>query len=51
MNKIIIYGTHYGTAKKYAEELSKKTNIKSVSYENIKEINDYDTIIYQTVDK
>ena len=44
--KIIIYGSKYGTAKQYAEELSKKTNIKVESYENIKSIDEYETIIY-----
>lgn len=44
--KIIIYGSHYGTAKLYAEELSKETNIKAENYENIKSIDEYDTIIY-----
>ena len=29
MNSIIIYGSHYGTTKQYAEELSKRTNIKA----------------------
>ncbi|MGN1131515.1 MAG: flavodoxin domain-containing protein [Ruminococcus sp.] len=44
--KIIIYGSKYGTAKQYAEELSKRTNIKTVSFEKIKSIDEYDTIIY-----
>lgn len=44
--KIIIYGSQYGTAKQYAEELSKKTNIKIETYENIKNIDEYETIIY-----
>lgn len=46
MSSIIIYGSHYGTTEKYAKELSKRTNIKAISYEKIKDINDYDTIIY-----
>ena len=28
MSEIIIYGSQYGTTKQYAEELSRKTNIK-----------------------
>ena len=44
--KIIIYGSKYGTAKQYAEELSKRTNIKAVSYEKRKSIDEYETIIY-----
>ena len=43
---IIIYGTQYGTAKLYAEELSRRTEISCVSYEEISDINSYDTIIY-----
>ena len=44
--KIIIYGTQYGAAKKYAEELSRRTEIPYVSYEEIEDINIYDTIVY-----
>lgn len=44
--KIIIYGSQYGTTKQYAMELSQKTNIKAESYEDIKNINEYETIIY-----
>ena len=46
MSNIIIYGSHYGTTKQYAEELSRRTNIKAISFEKVKEINDYDNIIY-----
>ena len=46
MNNIIIYGSHYGTTKQYAEELSKRTNIKAISFKEVKEINDYNNIIY-----
>lgn len=44
--RIIIYGSQYGTAKKYAEELSRRTGIDSMSYEDVSDINRYDTIIY-----
>ena len=43
---IIIYGSHYGTTKKYAEELSRRTNIEAISFEKLKELNNYDNIIY-----
>ena len=33
MKSIIIYGSHYGTTKSYAEELSKITNIEAISFE------------------
>ena len=47
MNSIIVYGSHYGTTKQYAEELSKRTNIKVISFKKInQQINDYDNIIY-----
>lgn len=44
--KMIIYGSQYGTAKQYAEELSKKTGINVKEYKNVKNINEYETIIY-----
>lgn len=43
---IIIYGSKYGTAKKYAEELAKRTGIAIKSYEDIGDINGFDTVIY-----
>lgn len=47
MNSIIIYGSHYGTTKEYAEELSKRTNIKAISFKKFnQQVNDYDNIIY-----
>ena len=46
MNNIIIYGSRYGTTKKYAEELSRRMNIPSITFEDVKKINDYDKIIY-----
>ena len=44
--KIIVYGSQYGTAQKYAEELARKTNIDLKSYEKVTDINRYDTVIY-----
>ena len=46
MSNIIIYGSKYGTTKKYAEELSRRTNIQAISFENVNDINSYDKIIY-----
>ena len=45
-NNIIIYGSCYGTTKKYAEELSGRLDCEAVSYENVNDINSYKTIIY-----
>ena len=34
MNKIIIYGSKYGTTEQYAKELSNRLNIEAIEYEN-----------------
>lgn len=44
--KIIIYGSQYGTARRYAEEFGKRTQIEVKRYNEIDDINRYDTIIY-----
>ncbi len=46
MNRIIIYGTEYGTAKLYADELSRRTGIEAISYKDVTNIDSYETIIY-----
>lgn len=44
--KIIIYGSKYGSAKAYAQELSNRTVIEAKSLEETKNLSLYDTIIY-----
>jgi flavodoxin len=46
MKKIIVYGSKYGTTKRYAIELSNKTGIKVISYDKSKDLSTYDTIVY-----
>lgn len=46
MDKIIIYGSQYGSTKRYAMELSKRTGIQVQNYEEVKELSSYSTIIY-----
>ena len=47
MNSIIVYGSNYGTTKQYANELSRRTNMKVISFKKVnQQINDYDNIIY-----
>lgn len=46
MDNIIIYASKYGSSKKYALELSKRTGIDAISYKDIKTFEDFDTIIY-----
>ena len=45
-DRIIIFGSCYGTTKQYAGELSRKTGIEAISYEDVSDINEYKTIIY-----
>ena len=44
--KIIIYASQYGSTKQYADELSKRTGIETVEYTEVRDINQYDTIVY-----
>lgn len=46
MNKIIIYGSHYGTTKLYADKMSERTHIKKISYQQVQDLNQYQVIIY-----
>lgn len=46
MNEIIICGSCYGTAKTYAEALSKMINVAAVSYDRVSGLERYETIIY-----
>ncbi len=46
MNAIIVYGTCYGSAKQYADELSRRTGLVSVSYEDAGDLAAYDRIVY-----
>lgn len=46
MNKLIVYGSKYGTTKKYAEKMSEITKIPVFSYEEIKDLSEYDEIIH-----
>ena len=46
MNTFIIYGSRYGTSKRYAEKFSEMTNFSAVSYETVKDLSGYDRIVY-----
>ena len=43
---IVIYGSQYGTAKQYAEELAYRVGYELESYEDVTDINTYETIVY-----
>ena len=44
--QIIIYGSQYGSSKRYAERLAEMTGIEAIDYKDAKDIGDYDRIIY-----
>jgi hypothetical protein len=46
VEKVIIYGSCYGTARRYAQELSRRTAIPAVSFTDVKDLPDYSVIIY-----
>lgn len=46
MKELIIYGSQYGTTKRYAEKFAEMTNFPVVSYEDIKNVTDYERVIY-----
>ena len=46
MKTLIVYGSHYGSTKRYAEHLAEMTGIETVDYKDAKKINDYDKLIY-----
>ena len=46
MKTLILYGSEYGTAKRYADELSRLTGLPAVSYEKAGSLTDYEQIVY-----
>ena len=46
MNRLIIYGSHYGTAKAYAEEFAQRTGIPAVNYTAKTDLSSYDEILH-----
>lgn len=46
MAGIVIYGSQYGTARQYAEELARRTGIEARPCDSIGDINQYDNIAY-----
>ena len=46
MNTLIVYGSQYGTTKRYAEKFAEMTHFPVISYEKAKTLMDYEQIIY-----
>ena len=44
--QLIIYGSRYGSAKRYAERLAEMTGIALVEYKEANTLHDYDRIVY-----
>ena len=44
--ELIIYGSRYGSAKRYAERLAEMTGIEAVEYKEAKGLGDCDRIVY-----
>lgn len=42
----IVYGSHYGTTERYAQELSRRVGIPAVDYRKMGEISSQNTVIY-----
>ena len=46
MKQIIVYGSQYGSTRRYAEKLSEQTGIPAVGYKDAPSLSDMKTIIY-----
>ena len=46
MKTLIVYGSQYGTAQRYASELSKLTGFPVISHKEVQGIDDYEKVIY-----
>lgn len=44
--QLIIYGSQYGSARRYAERLAEMTGTEAVEYKEAKDLDDYDRIVY-----
>ncbi len=44
--QLIIYGSRYGSARRYAERLAEMTGLEAVEYKAVKDLGDYDRIVY-----
>ena len=46
MNQIILFGSRYGTAQRYAQELSRRTGVPAVSYDRAPTLEGMERIVY-----
>ncbi|MGI6254984.1 MAG: flavodoxin domain-containing protein [Acutalibacter sp.] len=46
MKKIILYGSQYGTAKKYAEKCAEITGLPVANCKKVRDLKEYDLVVY-----
>ena len=46
MNTLIIYGSQYGTTKRYAEKFAEMTDLPVISFEDIENLEKYERVVY-----
>lgn len=46
MNALIVYGSQYGTTRRYAEKFSQMMNLPVTSCDNVKDLAEYDLIVH-----
>ena len=46
MNTLIIYGSRYGSTRRYAERLAEETGVSAVPCAEVEELSEYDRIVY-----
>ncbi len=46
MNAILIYASCYGSTRRYAEELSRRTGWPAVSFKELPDLSPYDTVVH-----
>ena len=46
MNSVILYGSHYGSARRYAQALAESTGIVAVPYTDAPRLSDKHAIVY-----
>ena len=46
MNTVIIYGSQYGTTKRYAEKFAEMTDLPIINFEDIENLEKYERVVY-----
>ncbi|MBG9984864.1 hypothetical protein HYO62_08230 [Aerococcaceae bacterium DSM 111022] len=46
MSAIVVFGSRYGSTKSYAEEFVRRHSLDAISFDEVSDLSNYDTIIY-----